>query len=266
MVDTIYISTTTKSTTIKTYRTLLLSFVFILTIFQNLAQADSVNQFILPEYDTTQNSIKHQAWGTYYVVHQFESKGNINLLQSDNTPTGIYADTCDFCMASLEGTAIITTKNGEKIVLNYDRTDTTKGIDCRKCPLLKNTNVDTERLGKIRWKYSTGFGVGVNNLKLIPFRTIAVDKTFIPYGSVVFIPSIRGLHFTDEENNERIHDGYFFAGDTGSAIQSNHLDFFIGTKKINPFKKVITSTKNNLFEIYTCSKKEFVTKIKRYFE
>jgi len=60
MVDTRYISTIIKSTIFKTYRPLLLSFVFILILFKNLAQADSINQFILPEFDTTQEIKKLQ--------------------------------------------------------------------------------------------------------------------------------------------------------------------------------------------------------------
>ena len=223
-------------------------------------QTDSIKEFKLSPLDTNLYP-KHQAWGTYYYIHQFESAGNIQLLLGDNSTTDIYADTCDFCLASLEGTAIIKTKDGVKVTLNYDRTDTTKGIDCRKCLLLKKSNVDTDRLGRIRWKYADGYGLGVKNYKLIPYRTIAVDSNYIPFGSVIFIPKIKGLKFMDENNNQKTHDGYFFAGDTGSAIKGNHFDFFLGTTKINPFKNVITSSINNTFYFYICTD----NKINRFF-
>jgi len=62
----------------------------------------------------------------------------------------------------------------------------------------------------------------------IPYRTIAVDRSLIPIGSVVFIPSARGstLHLPD--GSVAYHDGFFIAGDTGGRIRGAHIDVFCG--------------------------------------
>lgn len=70
--------------------------------------------------------------------------------------------------------------------------------------------------------------------KLFPYRTIAVDKNHIAYGSVVFIPDAVGTEILKKDGKTFLHDGYFFAGDTGAAIKTNHIDVFTGIEAI-PF-------------------------------
>lgn len=214
------------------------------------SQIDTILNFELKTPSENEIHSKLNVWGTYYYIHTFESSGTIPLLLKDEVESGLFADTCDFCIASLEGTAMIKDKNGKILLLNYSSTSTKNQIDCKNCNKLKKSTLDTKRLGSVIWEYTDGYGKGINNFKLIPFRTIAVDNQYIPYGSVVFIPKMKGMIFTDDLNQQHIHDGYFFAGDTGSAIKDNHIDFFIGIKKENPFTSVVTSNKNELLEIY----------------
>lgn len=44
------------------------------------------------------------------------------------------------------------------------------------------------------------------------------------------------------------HDGYFFAADTGGAIEGNHFDFFLGISQTNPFP-FATSDPRDLFQV-----------------
>ncbi|OFZ22366.1 MAG: hypothetical protein A2202_03175 [Bdellovibrionales bacterium RIFOXYA1_FULL_36_14] len=72
------------------------------------------------------------------------------------------------------------------------------------------------------------WGNGAWGGSAIPFRTIAVDRSVIPLGSVIYIPSMKGKDFVLENGKKVIHDGLFFAGDTGGGVKGNHLDIFVG--------------------------------------
>jgi 3D (Asp-Asp-Asp) domain-containing protein len=68
------------------------------------------------------------------------------------------------------------------------------------------------------------YGLGEKDQKLIPYHTIAVDPRVIPLGTVVYIPEVEGIRLPTGE----IHNGFFFAHDTGSAIQGGRIDIFVG--------------------------------------
>ena len=73
-------------------------------------------------------------------------------------------------------------------------------------------------------------GVGVLDslgCKVVPMRTLAVDKTLIPRRTVVFIKETVGLKMP----NGATHDGYWYASDVGGAIKGERIDLFTGTGK-----------------------------------
>src|SRR6478735_9311641 len=94
---------------------LLLSFICL----RGIAQFDSAH-FNLPEPVKTDSLSQHSLWATQYYIHSFTSGGKIPLLTKQGDSTGLFADTCDFCTASLEGTAFIKDSLGNITVLNYD--------------------------------------------------------------------------------------------------------------------------------------------------
>lgn len=52
---------------------------------------------------------------------------------------------------------------------------------------------------------------------------------------MIYIPQLKD-QLIELPNGEKVkHDGYFFAGDTGSAIKKNHIDLFTGVSAVNPF-------------------------------
>ncbi|MDF1664911.1 MAG: 3D domain-containing protein [Planctomycetota bacterium] len=86
-------------------------------------------------------------------------------------------------------------------------------------------NVVSKKGGIIRFKeVAAPFGLGCRNNPLVPFRSIAVDKTVIPYGTVLYIPQAVGAKLPDGT----VHDGYFLAADVGGGIKGNRLDLFTG--------------------------------------
>ena len=69
------------------------------------------------------------------------------------------------------------------------------------------------------------FGEDGRLCSLIPFRTIAVDPDGpIKIGDKVFIVETQGMKLPDGT----LHNGVWFAQDTGSAIQGPHVDLFVG--------------------------------------
>lgn len=72
------------------------------------------------------------------------------------------------------------------------------------------------------------WGVGVMSRALSPYRSIAVDPSFIPFGTRVYVPELDGK--TMPGSYGFLHDGCLVAADTGSAIVGAHIDFFVGQK------------------------------------
>jgi 3D (Asp-Asp-Asp) domain-containing protein len=88
--------------------------------------------------------------------------------------------------------------------------------------------------GQIRFAFTTApYGLGVGHCELIPLHTIAVDHRRIPYGSVVRIEETVGMIFPDGPSAGIPHDGLWRAEDTGSAIQADRIDLFMGPGRIN---------------------------------
>jgi hypothetical protein len=56
-------------------------------------------------------------------------------------------------------------------------------------------------------------------------RTAAIDTRVIPRRTVLFIRETVGLKMPDGS----LHDGYWYASDTGGAIKGNRIDLFTGS-------------------------------------
>ena len=58
----------------------------------------------------------------------------------------------------------------------------------------------------------------------VPMRTIATDPNLIPRRSVVYIRETDGLRLPDGT----VHDGVWYASDTGGAIRGGKIDLYTG--------------------------------------
>lgn len=82
--------------------------------------------------------------------------------------------------------------------------------------------------GSPRWKLSPhGYAIGSSGCKLVPFRSAAVDKRIVPIGSKLIIEETRGMKLP----NGKVHDGVWYAVDTGGRIRNNRVDLFVGAGK-----------------------------------
>ena len=86
-------------------------------------------------------------------------------------------------------------------------------------------------------------GVGVLDslgCKVVPMRTLAVDKAIIPRRTVVFIKETVGLRMPDGQ----AHDGYWYASDVGGAIKGKRIDLYTGhgAASMKPMQKLSLAT------------------------
>jgi 3D (Asp-Asp-Asp) domain-containing protein len=110
----------------------------------------------------------------------------------------------------LEGTGRLT----DGRLLNYSGP-----CGCARSPCFKELGADKP------------WGEGVQSRALSPYRSIAVDKNKIAYGSWMYIPELDGVMMPgDAPWGGWLHDGCVQAADTGSAIVGKHIDFFVGLK------------------------------------
>jgi 3D (Asp-Asp-Asp) domain-containing protein len=176
-------------------------------------------------------------WATWYRTPRFANLENgFDLLDMNGRPLGPKLSHRQWCDAAMEGSVQVLIA-GEWKTYNYAGSTGTTQVDC--------SIYFSHPVGRSRFRLARGpFGDGVRNFILSPYRTIAVDPDVTPYGSVVFVEEARGLPFTMPDGTRRVHDGYFFAGDTGGLIHGNHIDVFIGIDAKSPFAW-ITSNSNS---------------------
>lgn len=200
------------------------------------------DSFDFPEPTPDDQVQELSLWATYYhVYHAKATQNGEPLLDRSGNPLGPKVSTENWCKAAIEGTIAVEDGGGNVTVYNYAGVSRRTQVDCsRYTPRFPN--------GRIRWKSANGpFGDGVPprpgepRMILVPFRSIAVDERQIPipFQSVLYIPSARGFRITLPSGQSVLHDGYFYAADTGGAIQNDHIDVFGGTSHDNPFPNFV---------------------------
>lgn len=214
-------------------------------------------------------------WATNYFTETIASGGSIPLKSKKEKSFVIDGETIslpekDWCNAAMEGSVIIKTKSGKKVSFNYS------GIGSMQVNCAKYFRGKYAATGKVKFQISKStYGEGVSipgskknksitqsSYSLVPYRTIAVDSRKIPYGSVIYIPSAKGTKVTLPDGSTFVHDGYFFAGDTGGGIKYNHIDVFTGNNNSNtqPFK-FIKSSANGTFSAKVVEDKDIIEKM-----
>lgn len=219
---------------------------------------DGGAQFALPEPNDNEVTKVLSLWATHYRIPTVHDQGDAGIPLRDMTGAslGVSLTRTDWCHAALEGSVRVLNGRDSGIVFNY--AGSKQGFwqaDCSDVAATSGLAYSCFRRARGR------FGDGVSGYLLNPYRTIAVDPSYIPYGSVVYIPAARGRQITLPNGEIVSHDGYFFAADTGGAIDGNHIDVFIGSARENPFK-FIRSTPSGLFQAYVIESNS----IHNYFE
>lgn len=109
-------------------------------------------------------------------------------------------------------------------------------------------------------------GVGIKNICLDPYHSIAADPAYYAAGDVIFVPDIVGTVLPDGS----IHDGFFTVRDSGHAIKGiDRFDFFIGFDRPNSnhifYKKGLSSKESRLIYYRAMPIKQAQVKAERQF-
>ncbi len=205
------------------------------------------SDFSFPASTDTSNPIR--LWATWYYLHQTSeaaegTSDSVLLRDINGNSLGVKLTRHDWCRSAMQGSVNVLLINGQRKMFGHaGKTDAYKP-DCSTW-----YNPATFTVEKNKFVLSDGpFGRGARYY-VLPFRSIAVDPTVIPYGSVLYIPDARGTRLILPDGRTATHDGYFFAADTGSAIIGNHIDVFLGVTTTNPFA-FIKSTSSGKFQAY----------------
>ncbi len=199
---------------------------------------------------------KHTLWATYYYLPQVSTvEDGYPLLDHNGDSLGPVLSRVDWCNAAMEGSVYVIDHMGAGTTYNYYSEFGHSQADCSD---LFDTDVS-----QTRFRLAFGqYGDGVEDYKLIPYRTIAVDPNYFPYGTVLYIPRARGNKIILPDGSVTYHDGYFFAGDTGRGILTTHIDVYIGVADSNPFEWV-RSYQDQTFDIQVVTDKSIITKLRQ---
>lgn len=99
-----------------------------------------------------------------------------------------------------------------------------RNCDCAAVCPRTDQKICFERLDPARFPT----GRGALGKPITPLRSIAVDSSVIPLGTIVFIPEFKGLELADG----RRHDGCFIAEDRGLKVVGRQIDIFTGDPSI----------------------------------
>lgn len=217
-----------------------------------IAFTESQLIFDFPEPADAVKGQKITLWSTFYFVHQAKASNApdaISLRDSNGNLLGVKLSQKDWCKAALEGTVQVSDSNNIVKTYNFAKRGTNAQTNCISFfPSLPNETV--KAMNRSLFALAKGaFGDGSGGFILVPYRTIAVDKTVIPLGTLIYIPDARGKEVILPSGRKVKHDGYFFAADVGGAIKQNHIDTFLGITDKNPFPHV-KSDKNKTFTAF----------------
>ncbi|WP_009631350.1 3D domain-containing protein [Synechocystis sp. PCC 7509] len=204
---------------------------------RNILPSSAANAtFNFPEPTNAERVKTLILWSTHYNAPRVkETPGGIPLLDISGNRLGAILSKRDWCDAAVEGTIQVLDNSNVPKTYNFAGRGSTAQVDC--APFFSSlSSAVIQGTNRSRFKLSKGaYGEGTDGLILVPYRTIAVDRTVFPIGSIIYIPEARGKQVTLPSGEKVVHDGYFFAGDVGGAIKNNHIDVFIGISQQNPF-------------------------------
>ncbi len=93
------------------------------------------------------------------------------------------------------------------------------------------------------------YGRGSTRFRLVPYRSIAADRSVFPAGTVLYIPELRGKVLTAPDGTSFTHDGYVMVVDSGSGVRGHHIDFFAGNIHSNPAPLLFNGVRHH-FDAY----------------
>jgi len=228
-------------------------------IIKEEVSSSAVYSFSLPP---PENSLGDSLslWATYYYtpIFPYSKKEKYAILDMKGRSFGPRLSAKDWCNAALQGSFSISYPSGKIQTFNYAGLSKKMQVNCKKYHRFTKS-------GRIRFMEARGpYGDGATGIySLIPLRSIAVDPKLIPYGTVIYIPKAKGLKIEFSTGETIIHDGYFFANDTGGAIKKNHIDVYVGNEKHSELSVFVRSKEKETFSAYVIEDEEIQAVMKQ---
>lgn len=234
-----------------------------LQLIPRIGSAQSQAQFELTS-SAGEAGVPMELWATHYFVYQTATVTSEGLPFRDRKGQ-IISDSVspkDWCQAAIQGTVQVFFQGARK-TLNFAGTGSSSQIDCAavlKINPLKNAWIVS--MGGSYFSFAAGpYGDGASGSKLVPYRTIAVDPKFFPFGTVLYVPAAKGAAIQLPDGTTVKHDGYFYAGDSGVAIKGNHIDVFCGVIGTNCFPAFVISASTQTFKAFVVSDKRIIQEL-----
>lgn len=218
-------------------------------------------------------------WTTAYIVklaNLDRSPNAVPLTGQNQTPLGVSISHSDWCHAAMEGTVAVRLDDGSERVFNYAGTQPSTVTDCSDV-FRSMARTAPQKVAAVSRSYftevrsSTPFGTGgtgtcdgaTTRFKLLPHRSIAVDRSVIPLGSAVFIPRLRGAPIQLPGGRSATHDGFVFAADTGGAIRGHHIDYFKGPAANDQILPAIKADERHPIDSYLVTDPQIISSLCR---
>lgn len=173
---------------------------------------------------------KVSLFGTHYYAHEAEIVASgYPLYDKFGNAISPKISQKEYCLCGIEGTCSI---DGQ--IYDYS------GVGTQRVPF----TCPKYSGHKVYWsKGKFKYGKGNKSNPLEPFVSVAADQKIYKFGTMIYVPSAKGLKLP----NGTTHNGMFRVDDVGGAIKGNHLDFFtVGGFKF-PFVK---SSSAKVFDAY----------------
>lgn len=203
-------------------------------------------------------------WATYYYVHSAnELKPGISFNDKNGKALTGSVSPREWCLGAIEGTIQVRSQASNKTV-NYAGSRVQSKVDCASILRIDRTQKPwIQAVGKSFFSAARGlYGDGVAGYVLVPFRTIAVDPTRTPIGSVVYVPDAKGTVIGYDSVLPIKHDGYLFAADKGDAIKGSHIDVFCGSSCTNCFPSVVYTNATQTIQAFIVNDSNAITVLK----
>jgi 3D (Asp-Asp-Asp) domain-containing protein len=182
-------------------------------------------------------------WATIYYTPVFwHDPAGIPLRGFDGRELGPRLSHRDWCAGAMQGSFMVV-YGGHSNTYNVSGKSDAWPVDCSDCYRYNSSRSKFRRI-------DSRFGLTASGFSIVPYRSLAVDPSVIPIGTVLFIPAARGMKVTMPEGRVIRHDGLFFAADTGGKIRGNHIDVYTGTDRKSPFLAWAQSDPKNPVEAY----------------
>lgn len=210
---------------------------------------DNWSSFDFPKPTNSELGSMKNLWATYYRLPRVSelSSGGYPLKNKSGQAITKGIALKDWCDAAMEGSVIVSKLDGSYETYNFAASTGSYDVNCKR--------FYPHKTGRTKFQKAKGiYGDGVKGFNLVPFRSIAVDRSIIPYGTLLYIPEAVGTLVTLPNGQQRSHDGYFFSADTGSAIKKSHVDVYIATNLKNPFR-FVKSKPSQKFRAYIVKNK-----------